>query len=175
MRGVIPGLAAMFAQLSLVAFGGGNSVLPEMQRQVVSVHHWMSAQQFGELFALAQAAPGPNLMIIVLIGWNVAGLSGALVSALAGFGPSSILTMLAVRGWEHHRERRWRRIAQEALMPLTVGLITASAAIIGRTASGNLRLAMVFAASAVIVARTRINPLLILGAGAAVGFSGLAG
>lgn len=168
-------LAAMLAQLSIVAFGGGNTILPEMQRQVVEVHHWMTAQAFAQLFALAQAAPGPNLMIVVLIGWNVAGLSGALISAVAGFGPSSILTMLAVRGWERHKERRWRRIAQEALMPLTVGLITASAAIIGRTASGNIALALVFAASAVIVATTRINPLLVLGAGAVIGFSGLAG
>ncbi len=69
----------MFAQLSLLAFGGGNSILPEMQRQVVQVHQWMTARDFAALYALAQAAPGPNMLVSALIGQRVAGIPGALV------------------------------------------------------------------------------------------------
>ncbi len=85
-------LAVIFTQLSLVAFGGGNSILPEMHRQIVDVHHWMTAQEFGALFALAQAAPGPNLMVVPLVGWHIAGWGGLLVTSFAKFGPSSIIT-----------------------------------------------------------------------------------
>ncbi|MFX8957521.1 chromate transporter, partial [Acinetobacter baumannii] len=79
-------LALIFAELSLLALGGGNTILPEMQRQVVDIHHWMTAQEFGALFALAQAAPGPNMMVVPLVGWHVAGFSGVLVTSLAKFG-----------------------------------------------------------------------------------------
>ena len=68
MLSVLVVLAGVFAQLSVLAFGGGNAILPEMQHQVVNVHHWMTAEQFSSLFAMAQAAPGPNMMIIPLIG-----------------------------------------------------------------------------------------------------------
>ncbi|BCZ57585.1 hypothetical protein SL267_22020 [Serratia marcescens] len=63
MSGVLMALALIFTELSLLAFGGGTTILPEMQRQVVEVHQWMSAQEFSALFAMAQAAPGPNMMI----------------------------------------------------------------------------------------------------------------
>ena len=89
MNDTLIAIATIFSQLSLLAFGGGNTILPEMQRQVVDVHHWMSAHEFTALFALAQAAPGPNMMIVSLVGWHVAGWSGLLVASLAKFGPSS--------------------------------------------------------------------------------------
>ena len=76
-------LAIIFAQLSMVAFGGGNTILPEMHRQVVDVHHWMTGADFVALYALAQAAPGPNMMVAPLIGWNVAGWAGMLVTTVA--------------------------------------------------------------------------------------------
>ena len=72
-------LVIVFTQLSVLAFGGGNAILPEMQHQVVTVHQWMTAEQFSSLFAMAQAAPGPNMMIVPLVGWHVAGLAGLLV------------------------------------------------------------------------------------------------
>ena len=80
-------LALVFMQLSLLAFGGTNSVIPEMQRQVVEVHGWVTPQEFAALFALAQAAPGPNMLVVTLIGWRVAALPGALVTTLAVAAP----------------------------------------------------------------------------------------
>ena len=64
---VLLALTLVFTQLSLLAFGGGNAILPEMQHQVVTVHHWMTAEQFSSMFAMAQAAPGPNMMIVPLV------------------------------------------------------------------------------------------------------------
>ena len=91
---VLVALALVFTQLSLLAFGGGNAILPEMQHQVVTVHQWMTAEQFSSLFAMAQAAPGPNMMIVPLIGWHVAGPLGLLVTSFAKFGPSSVSPFL---------------------------------------------------------------------------------
>ncbi|WP_163574374.1 chromate transporter, partial [Klebsiella pneumoniae] len=81
MTSVLIALAVIFTQLSLLAFGGGNTILPEMQRQVVDIHHWMSAREFSTMFAVAQAAPGPNMMIVTLVGWHVAGWQGVLVTS----------------------------------------------------------------------------------------------
>ena len=107
-------LAAIFTQLSLLAFGGGNTILPEMQRQVVEVHHWMTAQEFSALFALGQAAPGPNMMVVTLVGWHVAGINGMLVSMLAKFGPSSLVTIVMLQVWiiasDRWFSRRQRRL-----------------------------------------------------------------
>ena len=116
----------MSAENITLAFGGGNTILPEMQRAVVDVHHWMSAQEFSALFALAQAAPGPNMMIVPLIGWQVAGWSGLLVSSLAKFGPSSIVTLIVMGGWKRYKDRPWRQVIQRGLVPVTVGLVVSS-------------------------------------------------
>jgi chromate transporter len=94
-------LAAVYAQLSLMAFGGANALIPEMQRQVVDVHHWMSAQAFAALYALAQAAPGPSMMVVSLVGLRVGGLwGGALVTTGAVAAPSSVLTYLVSGVWD---------------------------------------------------------------------------
>ena len=108
-------LALLFAELSLLAFGGGPTVLPEMQRRVVEVHGWMTAAQFTALFGLAQAAPGPNMMVVTLLGWRVAGFWGALVATAAMFGPSSVVTAVALRVWERFRHAPWRRAVHSGL------------------------------------------------------------
>ncbi|MFT4172545.1 MAG: chromate transporter [Rhodocyclaceae bacterium] len=174
MSGTLIALALLFTQLSLLAFGGGNTILPEMHRQVVDVHHWMSATEFSALFALAQAAPGPNMMIVPLVGWHVAGWPGLLVSSLAKFGPSSIITMGVVHGWERFQDRPWRRTAQAALVPVTTGLVASSAWLIG-TATNDTRVAgwIVTLACAALAWRTRVHPLWLLAGGALVGASGI--
>src|ERR1700710_3094416 len=98
-------LGLIFSQLSVLAFGGGETILPEMQRQVVEIHHWMSGEEFNSLFALSQAAPGPNLMIVTLIGWHVAGPWGMLVTTLAKFGPSSAITIMTLHVWDRFKDK----------------------------------------------------------------------
>lgn len=173
MMATLIALTIIFTQLSLLAFGGGNTILPEMQRQVVDIHHWMSAQQFGALFALAQAAPGPNMMVVPLVGWHVAGGAGVLVTSIAKFGPSSILTGIALHLWERFKDRPWRRIVQTGLAPMTAGLVTASAAVITQASGQEWILAVIVAISALATTATRIHPLLVLAAGAVIGLSGI--
>ncbi|WP_246796178.1 chromate transporter [Burkholderia perseverans] len=172
MNDTLVALAAIFSQLSLLAFGGGNTILPEMQRQVVEVHHWMPATEFTALFALAQAAPGPNMMIVSLVGWHVAGWAGLLVASLAKFGPSSAITMIVLHGWERFRDRPWRRYVQQGMMPVTAGLVAASALLISQASNGSALQWGITAACAALAWRTRLHPLWLLAGGALVGLAG---
>ncbi len=169
MTAPLMALAVLFAHLSLASFGGGNTILPEMVRQIVDVHHWMSAQQFGALYALAQVAPGPNMMVVTLIGWSVAGWPGALVSTLAMFAPSSILMGLFLHVWERFRDRPWRRIVQAGLVPVTVGFVVSASLVITRAHWHDGVLTLIIALSAVAALATRLHPLLILLGGGLLG------
>ncbi|TDS90279.1 chromate transporter [Rahnella victoriana] len=166
---VLLSLALLFTELSVMAFGGGNTILPEMQRAVVDVHHWMSAQEFSALFALAQAAPGPNMMIVPLIGWQVAGWSGLLVSSLAKFGPSSIITLIVMGGWKRYKDRPWRQTIQRGLVPVTVGLVVSSGLLIAKASATTLTLAGVIALCTLLALNKRIHPLWVLAVGAVLG------
>ncbi|SAK89544.1 chromate transporter [Caballeronia temeraria] len=172
MKDDLISLAAIFSQLSLLAFGGGNSILPEMQRQVVQVHDWMSKADFSALFALAQAAPGPNMMVVTLIGWHVAGWPGVLVTSIAKFGPSSLVTIAALHAWERFKDRPWRRYIQLGLVPITAGLVAASALLIAEASDGTWTLAAITALVAFMSYRTKLHPLWLLAGGALIGLTG---
>ena len=161
-------LAQIFGQLSVLAIGGVAPLLPEMQRQVVDVHHYMDRPTFAALFALAQAAPGPNMMVSTLIGWHVAGVPGGLVATAAMIGPSSILTYTLAGLWHRFRERQWRRIAQAGLVPVTVGLVGAGAALLAASTTHGWLTALITLGTAAVLATTRTHPLLLLAAGAAL-------
>ncbi|CAG9212928.1 Chromate transport protein ChrA [Paraburkholderia tropica] len=172
MTSTLVALAAIFSQLSLLAFGGGNTILPEMQRQVVEVHHWMPASEFSALFALAQAAPGPNMMVVTLVGWHVAGWAGMLVTSIAKFGPSSLVTIAALHAWDRFKDRPWRRIAQRGLVPVTAGLVAASAVLIAKASDPTWIAWAITGVCAVLAFRTKIHPLWLLAAGSLIGLSG---
>lgn len=162
-------LAVVFTQLSLLAFGGGNAILPEMQHQVVTVHQWMSAEQFSSLFAMAQAAPGPNMMIVPLIGWHVAGPAGLLITSLAKFGPSSIITIYALKFWERFKANPLRARFEKALKPITVGLVLVSAWMIADASAQNPLLVIIVVVTAVLGMFKKIHPLWVMAAGAGLG------
>ncbi|WP_028229812.1 chromate transporter [Paraburkholderia mimosarum] len=172
MNATLVALAAIFGQLSLLAFGGGNTILPEMQRQVVEVHHWMPASEFSALFALAQAVPGPNMMVVTLVGWHVAGWAGMLVTSIAKFGPSSLVTIAVLHAWDRFKDRPWRRIAQKGLVPVTAGLVAASAVLIARASDPSWIAWAITGVCAVLALRTKIHPLWLLGAGSLIGLTG---
>jgi chromate transporter len=168
-------LAALYAQLSLLAFGGANAVIPEMQRQVVDVHHWMGVHEFAALYALAQAAPGPNMMVVSLIGWRVAGVWGALVTTVAVAVPSSVLTLLVSRAWYRFKDAPWRKALQAGLQPVTAGLIMASAASLIQSTAVDWTAAVVTVVTGGLFIFSKLHPLLILGGAAAAGAIGLVG
>ncbi|MCU4369495.1 chromate transporter [Acinetobacter courvalinii] len=164
-------LVVVFTQLSLLAFGGGNAILPEMQHQVVTVHQWMSAEQFSSLFAMAQAAPGPNMMIVPLVGWHVAGPAGLLVTSLAKFGPSSIITIYALKFWERFKANPLQARFEKALKPITVGLVLVSAWMIADASAQNLLLVIIVVVTAVLGMFKKIHPLWVMAAGAGLGIA----
>ena len=118
---VLGEIAARFAALSLVAIGGINAILPEIHRVVVDVEGWMTSAEFADLFALAQLAPGPNAMVVALVGWKVAGVAGALVATIATCGPSSVACYIAWQWADRLRESKMRAVAQRALAPIAIG------------------------------------------------------
>ena len=166
-------LVLIFTELSVLAFGGGNTILPEMQRQVVEVHGWMTAADFSALVALGQAAPGPNLMVVTLVGWHVAGLPGVLATTIAKFGPSSIITVIALGLWEKFKDRPWRGVIQAGIFPMTVGLVAASASLITEASVHTWLLGAIAAIVAILGSVTRIHPLWLLFAGALAGLLGI--
>jgi chromate transporter len=168
-------LAVQFGVLSLLAFGGANAVIPEIHRQSVAVHHWMTDKDFAALFAIAQSAPGPNFLISTLVGWKAAGIPGALIATAAMCAPSCLLTFWAVKAWDRYREHPWRTAIGAGIAPVTVGLVFSSAYVLMRAADSSWRLALVTTASAAVVYFTKLNPLWCLAAAAALGLTGIFG
>ncbi|HUC61411.1 MAG TPA: chromate transporter [Alphaproteobacteria bacterium] len=166
-------LALLYAHLSLIAVGGGIAVLPEMQRQVVELHGWMTSAEFAELFALAQAAPGPNILVVTLIGWNVAGFLGALVATVAMTAPSALLTYGVAYVWDRFRHKPWRIALQAGLAPITVGLILAGGYFVTRAAVHSVPAYAICAATFAIVFFTRIHPLWMFALAGALGLMNL--
>jgi chromate transporter len=166
-------LARQFLMLSLLSIGGVNALIPEIHRQIVDVNHWMADAQFTELFALSQAAPGPNFLVVTLLGLFIAGLPGAMVTTLAVCGPASLFTYFVAHLWDRFREARWRIIVQRALAPVTVGLMFASGYVLTRASDHSMAAYGITAASVLLMLRTRGNPLAWLAAAAVLGALGL--
>jgi chromate transporter len=166
---ILADLAFSFGVLSLIAFGGMPSVMPEMQRLVVDVKGWTTASQFIQLFAIAQAAPGPNVLIVSLIGWRAAGLTGAVVALVAVCAPAAVLSWWIADLWERFKDSPWRRAIQKAIAPLVVGLTLSGGYVLVTPATPDWRLWAIAAASATAVMTLKVNPLWLLGAGGAIG------
>jgi len=169
---VLATIAGYFATLSLFAVGGANAAIPEMQRICVDVMHWMTPKQFADSFAIAQMSPGPNVIIVALIGYHVAGPAGAGVATAAMVGPSCTLAFVVARVWDRFKHARWRIAMQNGLVPLSLGLIAASAFVIARTTDHSLPAAAVTVATAAVAYTTRLNPLWLFAAGGIIGLAG---
>jgi chromate transporter len=168
-------LVSTFGLMSLFAVGGANAAIPEMHRLAVDVHHWMTDKQFADVFAISQMSPGPNVLIVTLIGYAVAGVAGALAATLAMCGPTAVLAYYVSGLLTRSSHSRWPAIIQAALVPLSIGLMGASALILALTSDRTSVAALVTAASAVLAFTTRLNPFWLLLAGGVLGFAGLIG
>jgi chromate transporter len=168
-------LALTFGVMSLFAVGGANSAIPEMHRVAVDVHHWLTDKQFADVFAISQLSPGPNVLIVTLIGYTVGGLGGALVATVAMCLPTALLAYGVSRFLNRSSHARWPSILQASLVPLSIGLMAASALVLAETSDRTWAAILVTGAAAVLAASTRLNPLWLLLAGGCVGFMGLLG
>jgi chromate transporter len=153
--------------------GGANAIMPDIHRQVVVDRAWMSEAQFVDAFTLSQVVPGPNLLVVSLIGWHVAGLPGAIGALLAVAGPSSLLTLLVARSLGHPQLNLWRQRLQGGLAPMTVGLVLATGVLLARGAAHSPVAVGLTVVSALVVLRTSVHPLLLMAAGAILGLAGL--
>jgi chromate transporter len=166
-------LVTTFALLSLFAIGGANAAVPEMHRLAVELHHWMTEKQFADTFAIAQLSPGPNVLIVTLIGYAVAGVAGAVGATVAMCVPTAILAYFVSRRLSRSSASRWPAVIQAALVPLSIGLMAASGLIVARAADKSWLAALVTVTVVVVMATTRLNPLWLLLAGGLLGFAGL--
>ncbi|HQR04584.1 MAG: chromate transporter [Proteobacteria bacterium] len=163
-------LAVHIAALGLMAFGGASAVMPELQRLVIA-QHWMDVRTFNDLFAIAQGAPGPNLLIFTLVGWQVAGASGAITATIAFCAPSGLLAYTVGQIWQRHHAHPWRIRIQAGLLPLTVGLVTATAWILARSANQDLSGWILTGLTLGIVRYSRLPPVLLLFLGGIYGMA----
>jgi chromate transporter len=166
---ILPDLATTFAIISLIAIGGANATVPEIHRQIVDTLHWMDNAGFAELIAVAQIAPGPNVIIVSLIGWHLAGAAGLAVATLAMIVPSSALAFVAGRTIARHGQNAFVKLAKRALAPIAVGLILASGAVMAQIADKGLLTLAVTLGMTAMVFFSRLNPLWGIVAGALLG------
>ena len=168
-----------FLTLSLLAVGGAVTTLPDMHRLVVAQRGWLSDGDFTGSVALAQAAPGPNVLFVAVIGFNVGGLAGVLVTMVGTLLPSTTLALFATRVGERYRQSRGLRAFTGGLAPLTIGLLIATGWILLeplRSDAAGARQwggALLAAGTVALMLRTKLSPLWPIAAGALTGIVGL--
>lgn len=158
-----------FCLLSLVAVGGASAVLPEMHRQIVEVNGWLSSAQFASLYAITQAAPGPNVLIVSVIGYKLAGLAGALAATLGMCGPSSLLAFAVGKLWDRFSHSPWRKAIELGMAPITIGLISGSGCLLVKAAGSGMGIFTIALGSGLATYFSRRNPLCWLAVGAVAG------
>ncbi len=164
-------LCAQFLLLSLLSIGGAITTAPEMHRFLVQQRGWMSDTEFTSSIALAQAAPGPNILFVAVLGWQAGGLPGALAAMLGIMLPSTTLVLLATRWAREHRDTLPVRAFTAGMAPLTLGLILATGWLLAapylQQAGHRLATLALIAATLVLTLRTRLGLVwMVLGGGA---------
>jgi len=177
-------LFAEYLTLSLMSIGGAISTTAEMHRFLVEQHHWLTQTQFNDSIAIAQAAPGPNILFVALMGWNVglnagsmtAGLLGVLVTMIGIMLPSTTLTYLAAR-WSHqNRDLRAVRAFKQGMAPIVIALLISTSILLGSAhhdPATDWPLWLLSVLAGVVIWRTRIHLLWLLALGAVLGCFGL--
>jgi chromate transporter len=163
----------VFSLLSILAVGGGAAVIPEMKRLTVGAAPWLAPRLFGEVYSLGQLAPGPNMLMVSVIGYHVAGFAGALCALLGFFVPSGVLTFRIGRVWDRFADNPWRAAIARGLGPVTVGLILAGAISLAETVMVGHGAVPYFICGAVaaILLLVKVNPVFLILAGGLATFA----
>jgi chromate transporter len=164
MDNVLLRIILLFAPLSALSFGGGQTIIADIQLQSVSVYHWLSGQQFADLFAISRVSPGPTTLISALIGWHLEGFVGAIVATLAMFVPSSMVFVTVTLFWHKSEGTRWRRAIERGLAPVAVGLIFAGAVAVMQSMHATTLAWATTAIAACVVYFTKLNPYILMSA-----------
>jgi chromate transporter len=165
----LPALTRVFAYLSLLTVGGGMAAFPELKAQTVDIHHWLTFPQLVHLYSVGQLAPGPNMMMIVPIGAWAGGVAGAIIVAIAFFGPTAAFTLVVGRAWKRLESWPWRTSIQQGLAPVSIGLLLAGCFTMAKGAIFSTETAAIAAGVLLILLRYKINPALLVLGGAVIG------
>jgi chromate transporter len=165
-------LCLLFGGASLMSIGGGNSVVPEIELQAVGTYHWLTQSQFADLFALAQAAPGPSILLVTLVGYSAAGIFGALLATVAMIAPAGVLVFVFARLWGRVEVSPWRFAFEHGLAPVAVGLVAASGVVVARAADHTLAQYGLTALATLVFCTTKVNPILVVAGAGLVGWLG---
>jgi chromate transporter len=165
-------LAMAFGALSILGFGGGKGIIPQMREDAVTQFHWVTAEQFAQFYTIGKLVPGPTTIFGALIGFSAAGFVGAVVAAAALFLPSSVLMMLAGAAWQRFSAWPWKDVVSAGLAPVVIGLVWSSVFAIGKGAvQGTAAIAIALIVTALTLRSKLSAPLLIaLGAVGGMGF-----
>jgi chromate transporter len=173
-------LINVFATLSILAVGGGTAVLPQMKHDVVSVHHWVTSDQFNNIYSLGQLAPGPNMSMVSVIGYHAGGVPGAILTLIAFFLPSCMLTYSVSHIWDHFAGSPWRAAVERGMAPITIGLMMSGvyalrSAVFNSAHEGlhnAVTIGIAMGVTAVLMVR-HVNPALLILIGGAIGYFAL--
>jgi chromate transporter len=163
------GVFAQYLLLSMLSIGGAISTAPEMHRYLVEQHHWLTNEQFSSMVAIAQAAPGPNLLFVAVLGWGIGGVTGMCVTMTGILLPSTTLTLLAARWGEARRSTRGVQAFVAGMAPLTVGLVLSAGFILGKPGYHDPWLLALMVVTVAVCVRTKLSPLWLIAAGGLVG------
>jgi len=177
-------LFSHFLLISLMAVGGAVTTAPEMNRYLVEQQHWLSDTQFSSSIAIAQAAPGPNILFVAVLGWNIGINTGGVAAALLGVFltmtglllPSTILSYLAASWGHKNRDMRAVRAFKQGMAPIVISLLCATGWILASAQNNSAKdwpLWLLTAIVSVIIWRTKIHVLWMLAAGGILGWYGL--
>jgi chromate transporter len=155
-------LVAVFAVLSVLGFGGGNAIVPQMYADVVNQHHWITTVEFSRFYALSRLAPGPAMTVSALIGYTVAGFAGAVVAAVAMFLPAAAFVYVLAHVWDRFRDHPGRKVFVRAMIPIVLGLSWVGPILLGRGALDGPATVAIALIAAVIMVRTKFNTALVI-------------
>jgi chromate transporter len=165
----IPALVRVFAYLSILTVGGGMAAFPEMKILTVEVHKWLSFPQLIHLYSVGQMAPGPNMMMIAVIGQWAGGMLGAVAVLIAFFGPTALLAFVVARLWKKLEKWPWRTSIQQGLAPVSIGLLLAGCFTMAKGAIFGVETAAIAVGVLLILQRYKVNPALLVVGSAVLG------
>jgi chromate transporter len=155
-------LAIAFGVLSILGFGGGKGIIPQMQEDAVKQFHWVTSEQFAQFYTIGKLVPGPTTVFGALVGYRAAGYVGAVVAAAALFLPSSVLMIFAGAAWRRFSASPWKDVISAGLAPIVIGLVWSSVLAIGKgTVKGPASVAIALIVTALTLRTTLSAPLLI--------------
>ncbi|MBI3728906.1 MAG: chromate transporter [Burkholderiales bacterium] len=156
--------------LSMMAVGGGLVMMaPDISHFVVTEKHLVNSTQFASAYTIAQAAPGPNLLFISLVGWLIAGWTGAILTTLAVIIPSTILTLSVISLKTSNYNTRLTAAVRDTFAPISIGFLLATACLFTQLDTASWRTDVITVLTAIIVVRSKLNPVILIAAGAAAG------